>query len=230
MPILRNVSTVLAVMLVLSAPAAAVQQDAKPQAVTPDQIHNLKPQTVPLGPIDAEGPILDIGGGQGIIGHLMGSQVVTIDVSEEKLGKRKTEAEKIVMDARDLRFDDGSFATVTAFFALLQFDAADQAQVFGEVYRVLAPGGRFLVWDAVLGPRPEEKQIVVIPVAVRVEGDNIDAGYSRTWPDDVYDQDHYRELAEAAGFAVTDQAGKAAWFRFELQKPDPAKGDPEAVN
>jgi ubiquinone/menaquinone biosynthesis C-methylase UbiE len=227
MQILRPFSATLAVMLVLPTPAIAVQQDAKPQAVSPDQIHNFNPQTVPLGPIDAEGPILDIGGGQGIIGHVMGSQVVTIDVSEEKLSKRETEAKKIVMDARDLKFDDGSFSTATAFFSLLRFDAPDQAKVFGEVYRVLAPGGRFLVWDAVLGPRPEGKQIAVIPVAVKVAGENIDAGYSRRWPDEVHDLDHYRKLAEAAGFIVADQDHKAEWFRFELQKAGDTQAEPD---
>ena len=227
MMILRHTRAALVVTLVLSAPAIAVQQDAKPHAVSPDQIHSLKPQTVPLGPIDAEGPILDIGGGQGIIGHVMGSRVVTIDVSEEKLGARETEAKKIVMDARDLEFDDGSFATATAFFAMLRFDAPDQAKVFGEVYRVLIPGGRFLIWEAVLGPRPEGKQIAVIPVAVKIVGENIDAGYSRRWPDQVYDVDHYRKLAEAAGFIVADQDRKAEWFRFELQKAGAAKAKPE---
>ena len=228
MQLRRFVSMTLTVMLVLAAPAYAVQQDPTPRAVSADELFSFKPQAVPLGPIEAEGLILDIGGGEGVISHLMGRQVVAIDVSREKLSKRQVESLQIVMDARELFFVDGSFGTATAFFTLLRFDAADQAKVFGEVYRVLAPGGRWLIWDAIFGPRPEGKQVAMIPVAVKIKGENIETAYSRKWPEEVHDLDHYRKLAEAAGFTVLEVDQKAAWFRFVLQKPglEPAEIEP----
>jgi SAM-dependent methyltransferase len=215
------VPAVLVATLGLSAAVLAAQNAAKPHAVSPGEIHNFKPQTVPLASIETEDLILDIGGSEGVIGHLMGAQVVTIDVDEKGLSKRSTESLKIVMDARELTFVDGSFSTVTSFFSLLRFDASDQVRVVEEVYRVLEPGGRFHVWDAVFGPRPEGKTIAMIPVAIRIKGEDIDAGYSRRWPAEVRDLDHYRKLAEAAGFVVLDVDEKASWFRFEFQKPGP---------
>lgn len=85
-----------------------------------------------------------------------------------------------------------------------------------------------LIWDAVFGPRPEGKQVAMIPVAVKIKGENIETGYSRKWPEEVHDLDHYRKLAEAAGFTVLEEDQKAAWFRFVLQKPglEPAEIEP----
>lgn len=225
----RIAPVLLASGLLLSAPALAAGQDSKPRAVSPEEIHSFKPLVVPLGRIKAEGQILDIGGGEGVIGHVMGDQVVVIDVHEDKLGKRETESEKIVMDAREMTFGDGSFGTATAFFALLPFSGSDQVKVFGEVHRVLEPGGHFLVWDAIFGPRPEGKTVAVIPVSIKIKGEDIDTGYSRQWPDEIRDLEYYRKLAETAGFTVVDVDEKAAWFRFELEKPDPDKAEPESV-
>jgi len=219
MQLRQFVSMTLTLMLVLATPAYAVQQDAAPRAVSADEIFSFKPQTVPLGPIEAEGLILDIGGGEGVIGHLMGIQVVAIDSRRDKLSERQVASLRIVMDARELSFVDGSFGTATAFFAFLRFDAPDQAKVFDEAYRVLAPGGRLLIWDAVFGPRPEGKQVAMIPVAVKIKGENIETGYSRKWPKEVHDLDHYRKLAEAAGFTILEVDQKAEWFRMVLQKP-----------
>ena len=128
MQLRRFVSMTLTVMLILAAPAYAVQQDPTPRAVSADEIFSFKPQAVPLGPIEAEGLILDIGGGEGVISHLMGSQVVAIDVSRDKLSKRQVESLRIVMDARELSFVDGSFGTATAFFAFLRFESTETAR------------------------------------------------------------------------------------------------------
>ncbi len=124
------------------------------------------------------------------------------------------------MDARELKFVDQSFGTVTSFFSLLRFDGPDQVKVVEEIYRVLEPGGRFLVWDAVFGARPEGKTIAMIPVAVKIKGENIDAVFTRRWPEEGRNLDHYRKLAEAAGFVEVEVAEKAAWFHIEFQKPD----------
>ena len=78
---------------------------------------------IEMEPIDAEGFILDIGGGgEGIIGRLNGREVVAIDLSSEELEETENDALKIVMDATDLRFVPSTFAAATSFFTLLYVD------------------------------------------------------------------------------------------------------------
>jgi hypothetical protein len=65
------------------------------------------------------GFILDIGGGgEGVIGQLKGKDVVAIDFKEEELLEAADGPLKIIMDAKDLKFLDESFPTVTAFFCI----------------------------------------------------------------------------------------------------------------
>ena len=54
---------------------------------------------------------------------------------------------------------------------------------------------------------------------IKIKGENIETGYSRKWPEEVHDLDHYRELAETAGFTILEVDQKADWFRIVLQKP-----------
>ena len=114
-------------------------------------------QEVPLHDFEASGYILDIGGGgEGIIGRLKGEQVIAIDPSIRELEEAPSGPLKVVMDARDLQFLDSTFLTATAFFTLMYIKAADHERVLSEVLRALKPGGRFLIWEVVLPPRPEE--------------------------------------------------------------------------
>jgi ubiquinone/menaquinone biosynthesis C-methylase UbiE len=69
---------------------------------------------------ESDGFILDIGGGgEGVIGRLKGRDVVAIDIRREELEEAVDGPLKIVMDARDLKFLDGSFNTATAFFSMM---------------------------------------------------------------------------------------------------------------
>ncbi len=72
-----------------------------------------------LDHIDRDGFILDIGGGgEGVIGKLMGEKVIAIDFKKEELLEAAEGPLNIIMDARELKFLDESFQTVTAFFLL----------------------------------------------------------------------------------------------------------------
>ena len=65
-------------------------------------------------------PILDIGRScRGTIGRVKPKQVVAIDISPSELKEAPADFLKIVMDATDLKFLDGSFGTVTAFYSLM---------------------------------------------------------------------------------------------------------------
>jgi len=148
-----------------------------------DCIYYLEEQRVVVDDFDAQGYVLDIGGGgEGVIGALKGCQVIAIDRSERELEEAAEGPLKIVMDATDLQFLDGTFQTATAFFALMFVSPADHAKVIREVYRVLVPGGQFLVWDAALPTRlDEEKDVVAFHLSVKLLGEEIRTGYGTKW-------------------------------------------------
>ncbi|TFF89622.1 MAG: methyltransferase domain-containing protein, partial [Promethearchaeota archaeon] len=67
--------------------------------------------------IDLNGRILDIGGGgEGVIGQLKGAQVVAIDLrADELMEAADGDYLKVIMDAKQLKFLDDYFDTITAF-------------------------------------------------------------------------------------------------------------------
>ena len=101
-----------------------------------DRFFIFEQQKVSVHDFEASGYVLDIGGGgEGIIGILKGEQVIAIDPNKRELEEAADGPLKIVMDARDLQFLDGSFETVTAFFTLMYLKSADAyKQVFAEVF------------------------------------------------------------------------------------------------
>ncbi len=107
------------------------------------------------GPLQT--PILDIGTGKGMAAIEMarrGVAVTSIDVSESELqtaylNARAAKVDSNILfhigDANRMPFEDGSFSLVTMINVLHHVGAVEG--IFGEVSRVLAPGGRFLVAD-----------------------------------------------------------------------------------
>ena len=147
-------------------------------------------QEITVDDFDAAGYILDIGGGgEGIIGILKGERVIAIDLRKEELEEAADGPLKIIMDARDLQFLDSTFNTVTSFFALMYIKSRpDYDQVFREVHRVLKPGGKFLIWDAIVPQRlDDDKDIFVIPISARVNDTEIETGYGQPWPKEKHD-------------------------------------------
>ena len=169
----------------------------------------------------APGYILDVGGGgEGVIGLLKGKQVIAIDSNKEELEDAASGPLKVVMDATELQFLDESFGAATSFYSLMFIDAADHPKVFEEVYRVLQPGGRFLIWDTSLPPRQDEKtDIAVIPVTVKVRGSEVTTGYGIRWPEKGRALSYYVGLAQGAGFEIVVQACEGQAIYLELRKP-----------
>ncbi len=91
--------------------------------------------------------VLDVGAGNGrLAGRLagLGAEVTALDVSEEMLKRIKNKEIKIVVgEAENLSFPDDSFDIVIAAFLIVHLK--DLSLFFDEVYRVLKPGGKFLV-------------------------------------------------------------------------------------
>ena len=178
-------------------------------------------QFVTVDDFSSSGHILDIDGGEGIIGLLKGQDVIAIDVNRRELEEAAEGALKLVMDARDLQFLDDSFDTATAFFSLMYLkESADYRKVFDEASRVLRPGGCFLIWDTNISERPDVLQpSYVVLLTVRVKGQEIETGYGQPWPAGTHDLSFYERLAQQTGFQIKDRETEGHSFFLRLQKP-----------
>jgi SAM-dependent methyltransferase len=165
--------------------------------------------------------VLDLGGGgEGIIGLMKGRSVIAIDKIGAELEETKNESIKIIMDMKELKFLDATFSTVTAFFAFMYVPEVDFKDILKEVWRVLKPGGKFLIWDPIFKIPPEEKNKKKRPVIFLTihlpDGKIVDTGYGG-W---MRDQDINTILtpAEEVGFKVIDRREEDYTFYLKLQK------------
>lgn len=168
-----------------------------------------------------QGMILDIGGGgEGVMGKLHGKEVVAIDIKKEELLEAADGPLKIIMDARDLKFLDESFPTVTAFFALMYIkEKDDQIKVFQEVARVLKPGGKFHIWEVDLAEKPEtDKEFYIVHLRYKIKGEFKETGYGMLWPKEPRGTKYYLEMAEAIGLVEDTTRFVGNTFYLSLRK------------
>jgi len=186
-------------------------------------MHRFEVQQISLTGFDAEGRILDIGGGgEGIIGIVGGDRVVSIDTNAEELAEAAEGPLKLVMDGRDLTFLDEMFDVVTSFFTMMYVDREDHEAVFFEAYRVLRPGGRFMIWDVELPARGEGMgDVAVFPLLVELPDGQVETGYGTLWPDETLTTSHYADLATSIGFEVIGDERNRRVFYLDLLKPRP---------
>lgn len=102
-------------------------------------------------------PVLDVGTGPGRMAYTIaynGNEVITIDISEDAQRVARVYAQKynvldkikfMNMDAQDMKFKNGSFATV--FSANLLHDVKSPKKVVQEIIRVTRPGGKIIISD-----------------------------------------------------------------------------------
>jgi SAM-dependent methyltransferase len=180
-------------------------------------------QEIVIPDFAARGWILDLGGGcRGTIGRMKPDQVVAIDISPRELKEAPTNFLKIIMDASDLKFLDGTFNTETAFFSLMYMPPDLHGKIFSEAYRVLQPGGRWLIWDAVVpaaSPLPGGHDIYL---RTKLPSETIEYGYSIARHGRTLDAQYYVNLAKGAGFKVAsleEQTSPRRTFYLELRKP-----------
>ncbi|HEY1340156.1 MAG TPA: class I SAM-dependent methyltransferase [Bryobacteraceae bacterium] len=179
---------------------------AAPLAAQTTKREPIEREEIVIPDFAASGYILDLGGGcRGTIGRVKGEQVIAIDISMKELEEAPGQFLKIVMDASDLKFPSKTFQTVTAFFSLMFMKPEIHKSVFAEVYRVLQPGGRWLIWDAPIpAASATESREFLINLHTRLPKETIDYGYSVLRHDLACDAAYYRGLAEQAGFRVVD--------------------------
>ncbi len=101
--------------------------------------------------------VLDIGCGGGYLARLLaaavapGGQVTGLDTSAPAIGYARKRAAAncsfVLGVAQDLPWPDGSFDVVASTLATHHIPDAARQDAFGEMYRVLRPGGALLVAD-----------------------------------------------------------------------------------
>ncbi|MDR3701783.1 MAG: class I SAM-dependent methyltransferase [Candidatus Sulfopaludibacter sp.] len=188
------------------------------------KMHLFERQDFVVADFQAVGYILDIGGGgEGIIGQMKPTQTIAVDLSKRELEEAPAGPLKIVMDATDLKFLDGSFDTATAFFSLMYMRPEVQRRVFAEVFRVLRREGRWIIWDAEIPLAPEEDtRGPVFRFRFQLPGRVVQTGYGTFWPEKPMDLDYYKRLARETGFEIAraeQQAGAFHTVTLELRKP-----------
>jgi ubiquinone/menaquinone biosynthesis C-methylase UbiE len=201
-------------LLALAQTAPAPKQDE----------HLAERQDIVIEGLPDAGYILDIGGGcRGTIGRIKPKQVVAIDISPRELKEAPSDFLKIVMDATDLKFLDNNFPTVTAYYSLMFMKPDIQEKVFAEVFRVLQPGGTWLVWDAVVPAATpgSEKESYTAWLRTHLPNETIVYGYSMLKFEKPLDVKYYSGLATRAGFQIAEvkEQGGGKSFSMKLRKP-----------
>ena len=183
----------------------------------------IRPQTVRVE--DSFGDderILDLGGGgEGVIGRLRGQQVTAVDSRQEELDETPPGPTKVVADAKDLPFPDGSFDAATAFFFFMYVPTVDRAAVLREAYRVLRPGRTLRVWDTAI-PTPDSKarKTFAVPVRVKLPDRTIRTLYGVRWEGHEMSPHAIGRIAQEVGFTVVTVEHTGESFFLELVRPD----------
>ena len=216
-----NVNIAILGCLLLLPAAAAEKNPHDGPKIDPARVFSFEKQEIALDDFPAEGWILDIGGGgEGVIGRLKGNQVVAIDLYSWGLRRTPPGPLKLVMDATDLKFLDGTFGTVTSFFTLMYMDEPSQAKAMAECFRVLKSGGRMRIWDVQLPVAPNPRQdMAVYPFTFRLPKETVETGYGTTFPKQPMDLEYYAQLAAKTGFVTEERQSVGRTFRLTLRKP-----------
>lgn len=138
-----------------------------------------------------DGPVVDLGCGPGQVGaHVRRTHrpVLGADLTPgmARLAAARLDA-VTVADVRCLPFADRSVGGVVAFYSLIHLTHAERPLAFGELARVLRPGGRLLV-------AAQEGEGTIV-------GEEL-AGHAVSLVYAFYAADALRALAEGAGLAV----------------------------
>lgn len=169
--------------------------------------------------LDANKHVLDVGSGIGGTSRCLamefGCRVTGIDLTEEYCRAAEMLSSKVGLaeqvdfrqgDATNLPFDDGVFDVVWTEHVAMNIP--DKTRLYGEMHRVLKPGGTLAIYDVLAGP----SEAVLFPVP-----------WART-PETSFlvQPNELRRLLEDAGFTIADWSDttEAAheWFMALAEK------------
>jgi ubiquinone/menaquinone biosynthesis C-methylase UbiE len=123
------------------------------------------------------------------------------------------------MDAKELKFLDNSFDTVTAFFTLMYVPLANHKIILQEIHRVLKLNGEFVLWDLKIPNRGDHKQkIYGLYLEVKINERIIETGYGTKWQEKEQNMQYYIDLAKSIGFQVKKQDKKEHTFFIRFIK------------
>lgn len=175
-------------------------------------------QTVDLSGVCFSGSILDVGGGgEGVISRHSGQRVTAIDKRRDELEESPDIGLKIVMDACEMGFLDGSFDNVTCFYTFMYMRENEVPRVLSEAYRVLKHGGRIWIWDTMMKPVPTA-EVFLVPLEVIVSHElTLTPAYGISWFKG-QSCELIRLACEKAGFSLETGRENGASFAMCLLK------------
>lgn len=163
-----------------------------------------------------QGKILDVGGGgEGVIGRLYGEQVTAIDNCREELDEAPSGFAKVLMDATDLTFSDGSFDHVTFFFSLMFMSTEDQRRAITEAVRVLKRGGEMYIWDCGIASAYPEPFCVDVKIQLPAEQISTTYGIGKL---DAQDKTSIQTMCENAGLQSMEEREDKDGFYLRFKK------------
>ncbi len=167
-----------------------------------------------------EGLVLDIGGGgEGIIGRLLGKQVVAIDRRKDELEEAPDGPLKVVADAMALPFLDETFDHATVFFTFFYIPDDQRQKVLDEVARVLKKDGNLYIWDAIIPPyNGGEKDVFATELSIELGDETVATGYGTLWEGKAMSDRTMLDHAQKAGFELVDQRKSDEQFYLQLVK------------
>jgi ubiquinone/menaquinone biosynthesis C-methylase UbiE len=183
--------------------------------------YTIQRQYVSLEPFETNGLVLDIGGGgEGVIGQLLGERVIAIDPSKSELEEAASGPLKIIMDACDLKFLDNTFGAVTSFFTFMFIPHSDHKKVFEEIFRVMKSAGVFMLWDLTIPYYNNgEKDIYCMPITYNLNGVEHESGYGALWSNRMQDLEYFSCLGIEVGFEVVSRKINDQTFECMFKKP-----------
>ena len=177
----------------------------------------LRERILELADLKSGEAMLDVGCGTGTLAiaakrHVgAAGRVHGIDASPEMLARAETKAKRAgqsvefrLAPAQALPFPDASFDVVTSTVMLHHLPRPSRQQCFGEIRRVLKPGGRLLVVDFATGEKKGHFSLF--------------HGHGHT------DADQIVALMQGAGFTVTGRGAVGTGNLYFVQgRPDGAR-------
>ncbi len=187
-----------------------------------DRMYTIDVQGIDMSGLRLDGRILDIGGGgEGIVGQVLGEKVISIDSRSDELKEAADGPLKIMMDACDLKFLDNTFDAATSFFTLMYIEKHYHQKVFEEIYRVLKEEGTFIIWDVVISKyQNEDKDIFVVPLDIKLKDKNVTTAYGVMWNQAEQDMHYYMKLGREAGFEVIESKDNNRVYTIKFKKSD----------